>query len=121
MMAPSYERNTAKIGEIHGTVNLGFKRAVHEGYMHAPLLAVSMRIGPTLVTVAHAAAVPTGAGNPLIWTYSPASLAPLRWIAREGVLAAAVSVLPLALCVCGLGLRSWALRMCATSWDTAAL
>ena len=34
-MAPSYEQKTAKIGEIHGTVNLGFKRPVHEGYMHA--------------------------------------------------------------------------------------
>ena len=32
-MAPSYEQKTAKIGEIHGTVNLGFKRPVHEGYM----------------------------------------------------------------------------------------
>ena len=32
-MAPSYEQNTAKIGESHGTVNLGFKRPVHEGYM----------------------------------------------------------------------------------------
>ena len=31
-MAPSYEQKTAKIGEIHGTVNLGFKRPVHEGY-----------------------------------------------------------------------------------------
>ena len=31
-MAPSYEQNKAKIGEIHGTVNLGFKRPVHEGY-----------------------------------------------------------------------------------------
>ena len=31
-MAPSYEQNTAKIGEIHATVNLGFKRLVHEGY-----------------------------------------------------------------------------------------
>ena len=34
-MAPSYEQNKAKIGEIHGTVNLGFKRPVHEGYKHA--------------------------------------------------------------------------------------
>ena len=32
-MAPSYEQNTAKIGEIRGTVNLGFKRPVHEGYI----------------------------------------------------------------------------------------
>ena len=32
-MAPSYKQNTAKIGEIHGTVNLRFKRPVHEGYM----------------------------------------------------------------------------------------
>ena len=32
MLAPSYEQNAAKIGEIHGTVNLGFKRPVHEGY-----------------------------------------------------------------------------------------
>ena len=32
-MAPSYKQNTAKIGEIHGTVNLSFKRPVHEGYM----------------------------------------------------------------------------------------
>ena len=32
-MAPSYEQNTAKIGEIDGTGNLGFKRPVHEGYM----------------------------------------------------------------------------------------
>ena len=31
-IAPSYEQNTAKLGEIHGTVNLGFKRPVHEGY-----------------------------------------------------------------------------------------
>ena len=31
-MAPSYEQNTAKLGEIHGTVNLGFKPPVHEGY-----------------------------------------------------------------------------------------
>ena len=31
-MAPSYEQNTAKSCEIHGTVNLGFKRPVHEGY-----------------------------------------------------------------------------------------
>ena len=31
-MAPSYEQKTAKIGEIHSTVNLGFKRPVHEGY-----------------------------------------------------------------------------------------
>ena len=30
-MAPSYEQNKAKIGEIHCTVNLGFKRPVHEG------------------------------------------------------------------------------------------
>ena len=34
-MAPSYEQKTAKIGEIHGTVNLGFKRPVHEGYIPA--------------------------------------------------------------------------------------
>ena len=34
-MAPSYKQNTAKIGEIHGTVNLRFKRPVHEGYMVA--------------------------------------------------------------------------------------
>ena len=33
---PSYEQNKAKIGEIRGTVNLGFKRPVHEGYMVAP-------------------------------------------------------------------------------------
>ena len=32
-MAPSYQQKTAKIGEIHGTVNLGFKRPVHEGYI----------------------------------------------------------------------------------------
>ena len=32
-IAPSYEQTTAKIGEIHGTVNLGFKRPVHEGYI----------------------------------------------------------------------------------------
>ena len=32
-MAPSYEQNEAKIGEIHGTVNLRFKRPVHKGYM----------------------------------------------------------------------------------------
>ena len=32
-MAPSYEQNTAKLGEINGTVNLGFKRPVPEGYM----------------------------------------------------------------------------------------
>ena len=32
MIAPSYEQNTAKLGEIHGTVNLTFKRPVHEGY-----------------------------------------------------------------------------------------
>ena len=31
-MAPSYKQNTAKIGEIHGTVNLRFKRPVHEAY-----------------------------------------------------------------------------------------
>ena len=31
-MAPSYKQNTAKIGEIHGTVNLRFKQPVHEGY-----------------------------------------------------------------------------------------
>ena len=31
-MTPRYERNTAKVGEIHGTVNLGLKRSVHEGY-----------------------------------------------------------------------------------------
>ena len=36
-MAPSYEQNTAKMGEIHGTVNLGFKRPVHDGYMPSPL------------------------------------------------------------------------------------
>ena len=34
-MAPSYEQNKAKIGEIHGTVNLGFKRPVHEGYIRS--------------------------------------------------------------------------------------
>ena len=33
-MAPSYKQNTAKIGEIHGTVNLGLKRPVHEGYAY---------------------------------------------------------------------------------------
>ena len=32
-MAPSYKQNKAKTCEIHGTVNLGFKRPVHEGYM----------------------------------------------------------------------------------------
>ena len=32
-MPPSYEQNKAKIGEIHRTVNLGFKGPVHEGYM----------------------------------------------------------------------------------------
>ena len=32
-MAPSYKQNIAKTGEIHGTVNLRFKRPVHEGYM----------------------------------------------------------------------------------------
>ena len=32
-MAPSYKQNTANIGEIHGTVNLRFKRPVHEGYL----------------------------------------------------------------------------------------
>ena len=32
-MAPSWEQKTAKIGEIHGTVNLGFKPPVHEGYI----------------------------------------------------------------------------------------
>ena len=32
-IAPSYEQKTAKLGEIYGTVNLGFKRPVHEGYM----------------------------------------------------------------------------------------
>ena len=32
-MAPSYKQNKAKIGEIHGTVDLGFKRLVQEGYM----------------------------------------------------------------------------------------
>ena len=32
-MASSYNQNTAKIFEIHGTVNLGFKRPVHEGYI----------------------------------------------------------------------------------------
>ena len=31
-MAPSYEQKTANIGEIHGTMNLGFKRPAHEGY-----------------------------------------------------------------------------------------
>ena len=30
-MAPSYEQNTAEIGEIHSIVNLGLKRTVHEG------------------------------------------------------------------------------------------
>ena len=52
-MAPSYKQNTAKIGEIHGTVNLGFKRPVHEGYMHSlsfrfprrQLLLLSMALG----------------------------------------------------------------------------
>ena len=34
-IAPSYEQNTRKLGEIHGTVNLGFKRPVHKGYMGA--------------------------------------------------------------------------------------
>ena len=34
-MAPSYKQNTAKIGEIHGTVNLRFKRPVHEGYIYS--------------------------------------------------------------------------------------
>ena len=33
-MAPSYKQNTAKIGEIRGTVNLGFKRPVHKGYTY---------------------------------------------------------------------------------------
>ena len=32
-IAPSYEQKTAKIGEIHGTVNLRFKRPVHKGYI----------------------------------------------------------------------------------------
>ena len=32
-MVPRYEQNTAQIGEIHGTVNLRFKRPVHEGYI----------------------------------------------------------------------------------------
>ena len=36
-MAPSYEQNKAKIGEIHATVNLGFKRPVHEGYKGAAM------------------------------------------------------------------------------------
>ena len=31
-MVPSYEENKAKLGEINGTVNLGFKRPVHKGY-----------------------------------------------------------------------------------------
>ena len=31
-MAPSYKQTKAKIREIHGTMNLGFKRPVHEGY-----------------------------------------------------------------------------------------
>ena len=35
MIPPSYEQNTAKLGEIHGTVNLGFTRPVHEGYRAA--------------------------------------------------------------------------------------
>ena len=39
-MAPSYKQNTAKIGEIHGTVNLGFKRPVHEGYKEAGTIQV---------------------------------------------------------------------------------
>ena len=39
-MAPSYEQNTAKIGEIHGTMNLGFKRPVHEGYIGHALRAL---------------------------------------------------------------------------------
>ena len=32
-MAPIYEPNRGKTGEIHDTVNLGFKRPVHEGYI----------------------------------------------------------------------------------------
>ena len=31
-MAPSYEQNKAKICQIHATVNLPFKRPLHEGY-----------------------------------------------------------------------------------------
>ena len=31
-LAASYKQNTAKMGEIHGTVNLGFNRPVHEEY-----------------------------------------------------------------------------------------
>ena len=46
-MAPSYEQNTAKIGEIHGTVNLGFKRPVHEGYMVAQIRGVCHGTGGT--------------------------------------------------------------------------
>ena len=33
-MAPSYEQNTLKRCEIHGTMNLRFKWPVHEGYIH---------------------------------------------------------------------------------------
>ena len=43
-MAPSYEQKTAKIGEIHGTVNLGFKRPDHEGYKGRP--AMGPETGP---------------------------------------------------------------------------
>ena len=48
-MAPSYEQNKAKIGEIHGTVtvNLGFKRPVHEGYT----IAVNGTCTLSMVTV----------------------------------------------------------------------
>ena len=39
-LAPSNVQNTAKIGEIHGTVNLGFKRSVHEGYTYGKVANV---------------------------------------------------------------------------------
>ena len=53
-MAPSYEQNKAKIGEIHGTVNLGFKRPFHEGYksvhyrcgLHTCMLSVFTAVPP---------------------------------------------------------------------------
>ena len=45
-IAPSYEQNTAKLGEIHGTVNLGFKRPVHEGYMAGPFPGEGSRLCP---------------------------------------------------------------------------
>ena len=44
MMASSYAQNTAKSCEIHGTVNLPFKRPVHEGFI---------RLGPQSGCITH--------------------------------------------------------------------